>query len=181
MNIMQNRPAGFTLIELMVTLSVLAILLTIGIPSLQMFIQNSRLQSQSAALVGDFNYARAEAVRLGSPVAVCASADGASCSGALAWETGWIVFNDRNGNGAVDAAELPVLRAAPALGGGNTMRAGGALVRFTALGYSAGFNDTFSVCDIRGLGDARGVILNNQGRVRSGKASDAGFGAVGCP
>ncbi|MDO9635827.1 MAG: prepilin-type N-terminal cleavage/methylation domain-containing protein, partial [Thiobacillus sp.] len=65
MNTMQTRPAGFTLIELMVTLSVLAILLTIGIPSLQMFIQNSRLQSQSASLMGDLNYARAEAVRLG--------------------------------------------------------------------------------------------------------------------
>jgi type IV fimbrial biogenesis protein FimT len=178
MKTMQTRPAGFTLIELMVTLSVLAILLAIGIPSLQMFIQNSRLQSQSASLMGDLNYARAEAVRLGSPVAVCASANGATCSGALTWETGWVVFNDINTDNVVDAGEL--LRAAPTLGGGNTLRAGGALVRFNALGYSNGFNDTFSVCDSRGLGSARGVILSNQGRVRSGKATDAGFGAVAC-
>ncbi|MDP3419990.1 MAG: GspH/FimT family pseudopilin [Thiobacillus sp.] len=180
MNTMQTRPAGFTLIELMVTLSVLAILLTIGIPSLQMFIQNSRLQSQSASLMGDLNYARAEAVRLGSPVAVCASADGATCSGALTWETGWVVFNDINNppNNVVDAGEL--LRAAPALGGGNTLRAANPLVRFNALGYSNGFGATFSVCDTRGLGNARGVILSNHGRVRSGKATDAGFGTVAC-
>ncbi len=172
MNIMQTRPAGFTLIELMVTLSVLAILLTIGIPNLQMFIQNSRLESQSASLMGDLNYARSEAVRLGSPVALCASADGATCSGAAVWETGWVVFNDRNTDGVVDPAEL--LRAAPALGGGNTLRAARPLVRFNALGYSNAFNDTFSVCDIRGLPNARGVILNNQGRVRNGNA-------LGCP
>lgn len=179
MNTMQTRPAGFTLIELMVTLSVLAILLTIGIPSLQMFIQNSRLQSQSASLMGDLNYARAEAVRLGSPVAVCASADGATCSGALTWETGWVVFNDIDVDNLVDAGEL--LRAAPALGGGNTMRtAQRPLVRFNAQGYSNGFADTFSTCDTRGLGSARGVILSNQGRVRIGKATDAGFGTVAC-
>lgn len=172
MNTMQTRPAGFTLIELMVTLSVLAILLTIGIPSLQMFIQNSRLQSQSASLMGDLNYARAEAVRLGSPVAVCASANGAACSGALTWETGWLIFNDINTDGVVDAGEL--LRAAPALGGGNTLRSGRALVRFNAQGFSNGFNDTFRVCDIRGPGSARGVVLSNQGRVRNGIV-------LGCP
>lgn len=165
MNTMQTRPAGFTLIELMVTLSVLAILLTIGIPSLQMFIQNSRLQSQSASLMGDLNYARAEAVRLGSPVAVCASANGAACSGALTWETGWLIFNDINTDGVVDAGEL--LRAAPALGGGNTMRAAIPLVRFNALGYSNGFGATFRVCDSRGPGSARGVVLSNHGRVRN--------------
>lgn len=165
MNTMQIRTAGFTLIELMVTLSVLAILLTIGIPSLQMFIQNSRLQSQSTSLMGDLNYARAEAVRLGSPIAVCASADGATCSGTLVWETGWVVFNDVNTNNTVDANEL--LRAAPALGGGNTMRSGRTLVRFNAQGFSNGFNDTFRVCDIRGPARARGVVLSNQGRVRN--------------
>lgn len=176
---MTTKSRGFTLIELMVTISVLAILVTIGMPSLQTFIQNSRLQSQSASLMGDLNYARAEAVRLGSPVAVCASADGATCSGALTWETGWLVFNDINTNNAVDAGEL--LRAAPALGGGNTLRTGArVLVRFNAQGYSNGFADTFSACDIRGLGSARGVILSNQGRVRSGKATDAGFGTVAC-
>ncbi len=167
---MSIKQTGFTLIELMVTLSVLAILLTIGIPNLQMFIQNSRLQSQSASLMGDLNYARSEAVRLGSPVAVCASANGAAlCSGALTWETGWIVFNDRNSNGAVDAAELPILRAAPALGGGNTMRTAAIpLVGFNAQGYSSGFADTFRVCDVRGVGSARGVVLSFQGRVRNG-------------
>lgn len=168
---MTTKSRGFTLIELMVTISVLAILVTIGMPSLQTFIQNSRLQSQSASLIGDLNYARAEAVRLGSPVAVCASADGATCSGAAVWETGWVVFNDRNSDNVVDAGEL--LRAAPALGGGNTLRAvafgagGGSWVRFNAQGYSFDANATFRVCDTRGVANARGVVLSRQGRVRS--------------
>lgn len=163
----------------MVTISVMAILLTIGIPNLQMFIQNSRLQSQTAALAGDLNYARSEAVSRGSTTVVCASADGASCSGGLNWETGWIVFNDANANNVADAGEL--LRVAPALGGSNTLRTTLALIRYSPQGYSVNTFGTFSVCDIRGLGSARGVVLSQQGRVRSGKASELAPIVVVCP
>jgi type IV fimbrial biogenesis protein FimT len=165
---MISRLKGFTLIELMVALSVLAILLTIGIPNLQTFVMNSRLQSQASSLISDLNYARAEAVRLGSPVSVCASVTGNSCSGNLTWETGWIVFNDRNGDGVVDAAELPIMRASPALGNGNTIRSARAFVRFNAQGYSLGTNTTFNVCDSRALASALAIVLSNQGRVRTG-------------
>lgn len=170
---MRYRECGFTLVELMVTLAVLAILLVVAVPNLTVFIQNSRLASQTSGLVGDLNFARSEAVKRGSPVSLCASADGASCSGALTWETGWVVFNDVNANNAVDAAEL--LRVTPALGGGNTLRAGRAVIRFGAQGYSVGFNATFSACDVRGLGASRNVVISNQGRVTTG------MGAASCP
>lgn len=171
---MNNRKRGFTLIELMVTISVLAILMTIAAPNLQTLLQNSRLSSQASGLVGDLSFARAEALKLGSPVAVCASADGATCSGATNWETGWIVFNDANSSSAVDGAETP-LRVTPALTGNNTMGAGRPLVRFSPQGYSVGFTTTFSACDSRGAASARSVVLNNQGRVTSG------LGGAVCP
>ncbi|MCA1925484.1 MAG: GspH/FimT family pseudopilin [Thiobacillus sp.] len=172
---MQYRGNGFSLIELMITLAVLVILLTVAAPNLAVFIQNARLNSQTSELVGDLNFARSEAVKRGSPVSLCASVDGASCSGALTWETGWIVFNDANANNAVDPAELPVLRVTPALGGGNTLRGGRAVIRFGAQGYSVGFNATFRACDARGMAASRNVVVANQGRVTTG------MGTASCP
>lgn len=175
---MNNRKKGFTLIELLITLSVLVILLAIGAPSLQMFIQNSRLVSQTSGLVGDLNFGRSEAVKLGTPVTVCASADGATCSNALAWETGWIVFSDANADGVVDILNIPpdvILRVAPPLGGNNTLGAGRSVIRFSTQGFSVGFNNTFRACDSRGAASARNVIVSNQGRVTTGQ------GGVVCP
>lgn len=175
---MRNKN-GFTLIELMVTLSVLAILLTIAVPNLQMFIQNSRLMSQTAGLVGDLNFARSEAIKRGGAVNICASADGATCSGAVTWETGWIVFNENSVplNTTVDAGEA-ILRVTPALGGNNTMRApaGRSAIQFSPQGYSVGFTTTFRACDARGLGSGRNVVVSNQGRVTTGTG-----GIASCP
>lgn len=174
---MNNRKQGFTLIELLITISVLAILLAIGAPNLQMFIQNSRLMSQTSGLVGDLNFARSEAVKRGGAVNVCASADGATCSGAVTWETGWIVFNENSAppNTAVDAGDA-ILRVTPALGGNNTLRAARPAIRFSPQGYSVGFTDTFGACDSRGLGSARNVVVSNQGRVTTGTG-----GIASCP
>jgi type IV fimbrial biogenesis protein FimT len=176
---MMTKHTGFTLIELLVTLTVLAILLAIGAPNLRTFIQNSRLMSQTTELVGDLNFARAEAVKRGGAVNICASADGATCSGALTWETGWIVFNENSTppNVALDAGDV-LLRVTPALGGGNTMRApaGRAAIRFGTQGYSLGFTTTFRACDSRGLASGRNVTVSNQGRVTTGLG-----GIVSCP
>jgi type IV fimbrial biogenesis protein FimT len=175
---MRYGKQGFTLIELMVTLSVLGILLAVAAPNLQMFVQNSRLTSQTSELVGDLNFARSEAVKRGGTVTICASADGATCSGALTWETGWIVFNDGNADSAVNGADT-VLRVTPALGGTNTMRAGRSDIRFGSQGYSVGFTATFRACDSRALPSARGVVVSNQGRVTTGTA--AATGVASCP
>ena len=168
-----NRKQGFTLIELLITISVLAILLAIAAPNLQMFIQNSRLFSHTSGLVGDLNFARSEAVKRGGPVNVCASANGTTCSGALAWGTGWIVFNENSAppNTTVNAGEA-ILRVTQALGGNNTLRAAIPAIRFSPQGYSVGFTDTFSACDSRGVGSARGVVISNQGRVRTRSATE---------
>jgi type IV fimbrial biogenesis protein FimT len=87
--------SGFTLIEMMVTITVAAILLTIGIPSFQYVTSSNRASSEINGLLGDMQFARGEAIREGQTVTICAAVNGAPpCLGTTAWENGWIVFSD---------------------------------------------------------------------------------------
>lgn len=110
---MQNRldfPRGFTLIELMVAIALLAILVSMGMPSYTQFVANQRLTSQANDLVGDILLARSEAATRGTPTIICSSANGTTCSGLPAqWNVGRIIFVDANRNDALDAGE-PILR-----------------------------------------------------------------------
>ncbi|MCG8276163.1 GspH/FimT family pseudopilin [Stenotrophomonas sp. NLF4-10] len=76
-----GRARGFSLLELMVTVAVLAILMAIAVPGFSALINRDRLTSQANELVAVIQYARSEAVRLNGPVTLCPSADGAACSG----------------------------------------------------------------------------------------------------
>lgn len=80
---------GFTLLELMITILIVAILLTVGVPSFSSFIQNSRARALATDITAALNTARAEAVKRSETVRVCPSSNGTSCTGA--WEDGWIV------------------------------------------------------------------------------------------
>ena len=170
---MHNGKNGFTLVELMVTLSIAAILLTVAVPNFIIFLQNSRLASQSNDLATILNYARSEAVKGAQRVTVCSRATDTSCSGATNWDNGFLVFVDPNGNGTVDAGEVP-LQVRQAMDGDNTLRSGRARITFQANGFSTGFNDTFRLCDARGTASARAIVISNQGRTRTNSLAAEG-------
>lgn len=113
---------GFTLIELMVTLSVLAILTTLGVPSFMATIRDNRLATTANEMLTDLAYARSEAVTRGGSASLCASSDGSHCATSGNWEQGWIVFADSNGDGVVDSGDS-VLRIHSALAEPLTLRA----------------------------------------------------------
>src|SRR6266567_7672105 len=97
-----RRHGGFSITELMVVVAIVAILLGIGAPSYR-YIKNSyRMSAEVNGLLGDLQYARAEAIREGQAVTACVSSDGASCTGGAHWENGWIVFSDPNNNQTVN-------------------------------------------------------------------------------
>lgn len=84
--------SGFTLIELMITVAVLVIVLTVAIPSFNSTIQNSRSTALANDLSGALNLARSEAVKRGAEVRVCPrNAAGTACSG-TDWTAGWLVL-----------------------------------------------------------------------------------------
>ncbi len=163
----QLKQNGFTLVELLVTLSVASILLTVAVPSYRTFVQDNLLTAQSNTFHSALALAKSEAIRRSSFATICPSTNGTGCTGGTTWSNGWLVFADTNGNGVVEAGE-EILQVNAALSGGNTMRSGFRIrVTFSASGFTSGYADTFSLCDTRGVSHSKAIVLNNQGRFRS--------------
>lgn len=102
---------GFTLLELMVTIAVLAVIVAIALPNMRDFIVGNRLSSNVNGFIGLINYARSEAVARNQDVIVCPQAAGATtCGSGTSWNTRNVqAFVDEDGSGQQNGAE-PVLK-----------------------------------------------------------------------
>jgi type IV fimbrial biogenesis protein FimT len=175
---------GLSLIELLVTLTIAAILLAIGVPAFVDMMASNTATSYANDLLADINYARSEAITRGSRVVVCkgaATAVGSGCTGN--WEDGWKVFVDCNNDQLVSNATCPggtneeVLRVHAALSSGWTLRGNGldalgVLNRITFLPDGrTNNNGTLVACKdgVRNVGTqtrSSAVVINVTGRAR---------------
>ena len=161
---------GFSLIELMVTIAVAAILLGIAAPSFQDLVIRNRLATNANQLVTALNLARSEAIKRGTTVSVCKSANGSSCGGSgVNWESGWIVFvnNDDDSPAVVDPGE-PILRVFPGIAAGYTLRPNTNFTNFLTYRADGTSNQwgRFVLCHNNTLNGSRAIFINSMGRPR---------------
>lgn len=165
-------PFGFTLLELMVGLAIVAIVFAVGVPGLGGYLAEQRVHDRADALLRALQVARSEAIRRGERVDVCPGAGGDCAAVPTPWEGGWRVVPDATRNGVVAIA------AEHAAASGITIRGNRPLadyVSYTSAGHARRFDGalqmgTFTVC---APGQRmRKVILASSGRARLETAAE---------
>lgn len=169
----KNR--GVTLVELIVTISIAGILISIAIPSFTSLINSTRLTTYANEWVASLNLARSEAVKRGVQISI--RRKGGTNQN---WDSGWDVFTDVNGNGALDAVDT-LLKTYPALTNGFTLRTGTATYQAFAAYLPSGLilnpnliADTFRLCDhSANTATSRAIEINAMGRPRTSEGTTA--------
>lgn len=160
--------SGFTLIELMVTLVVVAGLVAIAIPSMRTITQNNRIMTQANDVLSDVNLARSEAVKRAVNVVICTwnsttTPTAPSCNGGGNWSTGRIIWADTNNSGLLDVGELIRSRE-----GGAAMTLTPFLaidpVSFNSRGLPVTGAVNFRLCDYRGASSAKLIRITATGQ-----------------
>lgn len=170
-----KRSIGFTLVEMMMTLAIVAVLGAIALPGFGNLLGGLRQRSAVDDLQTALNQARIAAVSRGRHVVVCPTLDGVDCAHTTEWHHGWLLFADLDHDRLRSDGEPVIVsgQARPA-GIGIVASAGRFRVDYQPDGSASGTNLTLTVCS-RTLGakGARTLVVNQVGRIRHGTATPA--------
>ncbi len=157
----------------MVTIVIIGILaaMSVGLVNL---VKRGRLTAQINTLISSIGIARSEAIKRSQTATICSSTNGTACSGNADWATGWIVFDDVNGNATVDAPADTIIRVSPRLTGGNTLIYAGFIANGSlTFGRQGRFlnaninNGTFTLTDTTlPAAQVKQLIISATGRAR---------------
>ncbi len=179
-----NSQRGFTLAELIATLGIVALLLSMAAPGLGELTKNTRQVTSANELLSDFHFARDLAITSNSRVTVCPSAGGLDCE-LVSWAAGRIIFVDLDSDRTVSGGET-VRRISGDLGE--------TTIETTEFGTSISYRPNgramaelvrdntgeFTLCDDRGSTHARVIVVEMSGRPRVSREDSAGL-APSCP
>jgi type IV fimbrial biogenesis protein FimT len=183
-----NKISGFTLLEMLVVITIAGFLLTVAVPAFQTVIADQRSTANVNELVESLILARSEAIKRGRYVTVCKSSDGSTCTSASDWNDGWIVF-DNVSSADVDAVDTgdEIIRVYQGLADTVNISPNGNIdefVSFRPVG-SAGttalnFLGTLTLCDTNGNTVPRGLLISTTGRVQLSRDVDHADNALSC-
>lgn len=164
---------GFTLMELLITIAIAAILMGIAIPSFQSLISSTRISTQTGILFNALVMTRSHAITSSSRTILCPSLDGKQCNSDNKWNHQLIVFEDRNRNGQRDEENEPVVQTTESAeqlnvfsGSSYTSIGARKKVTYFPTGHSYGSTITLTLCDKQKATDPRMILLSNSGRPR---------------
>lgn len=161
---------GFTLQELLTTLTVVAAMATLATPPLQQLIAKNRQSTAMNTFIAAFYTARSEAMKRGVRAVLCPSRNGRDCASAggdeTIWSEGFLVFIDQNANHERDDDE-EIVRVFDRLHGVRIRSSQyREYVSYQPSGLARGTNATFQFCSTRVAIPMRSLVMSNTGRVR---------------
>jgi type IV fimbrial biogenesis protein FimT len=167
---------GVTLVELIVTLAITAILLAIAIPGYANFMNFNRLVAVTNDLASSLQLARSEAIKRGKRVTVCKSSNPMEtfpgCDSSAGWQQGWLVFVDGSTKGILDTGDQLLKVHGDVATAAITASNFGAYASYLPSGNSQGpgglGNGTFHICL---AGSKRSIVINTIGRMRVAKGT----------
>lgn len=170
---MRSRHPGFTVIEVLMAIALMAVLMMIAAPSVRDLTMNARITGQANDLMTDLAMTRSEAVKRNVRTAICTSSSGTGCTSSN-WNQGWLVFLDTDGDGVLASAN-DIIKPVPAIEGGNTLTstghstngAGARFVPFRSSGVTTpggGGAVRFDLCDTRTSANVGAAAAENKGR-----------------
>jgi len=161
--------SGFTLLELLVTVSILAIVLSLSAPGMRSLVTGQELRSKANLLTSTLAYARNEAVSRVATISVCGSNGAGACSGSTDLSNGWLVFLDENANGTLDGSE-ELLKQGGEEGGNITLTLASAttFVQYSDQGESSELRNIFLCKENAGNNpkNSRTVVVSVVGSTR---------------
>jgi len=162
------RSRGFTLLDLLTTLTVSLVLVGVGIPSWQAMVESNAIGSARSQMTAILALGRLTAVKYNQATTLCPTLDGESCSGDYtAWHQGYMLFLDDDRDRQLDAGETVLRRLQGASRGVRIVSSSGRRsIRFDADGSAWGSNLTLRFCGQSGDRTNKGIVLYGTGRTR---------------
>lgn len=160
-----ERSGGLSLIELMITVAILGLILSLATPGFAGMIARTHRSEAVHLLFSQLQLARSEAVKRQSRVVLCSSDDGLHCSGSGHWQGGWIIFHDRNHNNHREALEA-IINYQPPVHKSLTITFRRPQKLFYKEDGMAWPNGTFRICSSHPRAKPKVVVVSLTGRNR---------------
>lgn len=170
---MRHEQRAYSLYELLITLGIFALVLTLGMPSLGNIVANHRIRAEVGTLFHAIHLARKESVVRRRVVTICPTRDGYMCEETLDWSIGWMMFVNHSRNSEQQRDENEPILVRSRVDGG--VRISSNRRRFSLRSTELrATNGTLIFCDPGGRVTARALVVSYTGRPRVALANSRG-------